>query len=122
MKQQQDEYFKTLEIVENLKHQLNLVDRDQNRILTEKDGYLRQLTYTRAELERFQRDNSDLSSQVCSKRDFFRIFVPEKIYRQLFQIRELLYCIEKIRRGDYDTLTNRSADGNLNSEELFLYR
>uniref|UniRef100_A0A915K217 Uncharacterized protein n=1 Tax=Romanomermis culicivorax TaxID=13658 RepID=A0A915K217_ROMCU len=103
LKQQQNEYYRTVDHLEQVKMQLTAQQDDYQRLLNEKDANLRQLTFAKAELERFQRDNADLTSQV----------------------RELLQCIEKVRRGDYDAVTvnrfEQISDSTLNAEDFYLY-
>lgn len=48
-----------------MKAQLGDVDGEKQRLISAKDSIARELVYTKAELERYQRDNEDLSMQVC---------------------------------------------------------
>lgn len=47
-----------------LQQQLNQAASEQSRLSQHADATLRELKYTKAELERFQRDNADISAQL----------------------------------------------------------
>ena len=66
MKQQRDDYLRTLDVCENMKAQLADVGNERQKLVAQKDAVARELAYTKAELERHQRDNQDLSAQVSS--------------------------------------------------------
>uniref|UniRef100_A0A914X8C9 Nucleoprotein TPR n=1 Tax=Plectus sambesii TaxID=2011161 RepID=A0A914X8C9_9BILA len=92
MKQQRDDYIRTLDVCENLKAQLADVGNERQKLLAEKDAVARELAYTKAELERHQRDNHDLSAQV----------------------RQLLHVLERTRMAE-------AGDVDAN-DDLFLFR
>lgn len=48
----------------NLQKQLEVVGEEMQRIEGTRDAAVRELAYTRAELERYQRDNENLGRQV----------------------------------------------------------
>lgn len=62
--QQRFEFDKMTNICSNLTTQLETADEDKQRLLSSRDAIARELAYTRAELERCQRDNEDLNRQV----------------------------------------------------------
>jgi len=49
---------------DNFKRQLADADKEIQQSLSVRDSLQRQLTYTRTELERYQRENGNLSTQV----------------------------------------------------------
>uniref|UniRef100_A0A915Q1E2 Nucleoprotein TPR/MLP1 domain-containing protein n=1 Tax=Setaria digitata TaxID=48799 RepID=A0A915Q1E2_9BILA len=62
--QQRIEYEKISDLCSNLQEQLQSADQERLRLENARDAAARELTYTRAELERYQRDVEDLSRQV----------------------------------------------------------
>ncbi|MCP9263943.1 Viral A-type inclusion protein repeat containing protein [Dirofilaria immitis] len=62
--QQRIEYEKMLDLCNNLQQQLQSVEQERLKLENARDAATRELTYTRAELERYQRDVEDLSRQV----------------------------------------------------------
>ncbi len=64
IKQQREEYLRSLEMNDNFKRQLADADKEIQQSLSVRDSLQRQLTYTRTELERYQRENGNLSTQV----------------------------------------------------------
>lgn len=69
-------------VIENLKRQLAEAAKEQQTMTNEKDTVTRQLTYTKAELERYQRDNADLAAQVWTPK--FGISLQEGLNRGQF--------------------------------------
>ncbi|EJW86401.1 viral A-type inclusion protein repeat containing protein, partial [Wuchereria bancrofti] len=62
--QQRIEYEKISDLCNNLQEQLQSVEQERLKLENARDAATRELTYTRAELERYQRDVEDLSRQV----------------------------------------------------------
>ncbi len=66
LKQQKDDLEGARDVNQKLRDQLSQAADEQQAIRGEKDTVARELIYTRAELERYQRDCADLSSQARS--------------------------------------------------------
>ncbi|VDK40100.1 unnamed protein product, partial [Gongylonema pulchrum] len=62
--QQRVELEKMTHTCSNLQKQLESEQEERSKLEKARDAALRELTYTRAELERYQRDTEDLSKQV----------------------------------------------------------
>ncbi|VDN84600.1 unnamed protein product [Brugia pahangi] len=62
--QQRIEYEKVSDLCNNLQEQLQSVEQERLKLENARDAATRELTYTRAELERYQRDVEDLNRQV----------------------------------------------------------
>ncbi|VDK82623.1 unnamed protein product [Litomosoides sigmodontis] len=62
--QQRVEYEKMSDLCKNLQEQLQSAEQEHLKLENARDAATRELTYTRAELERYQRDVEDLSRQV----------------------------------------------------------
>lgn len=62
--QQRVEYEKMSDLCNNLQEQLQSAEQERLKLENARDAATRELTYTRAELERYQRDVEDLSRQV----------------------------------------------------------
>ncbi|KAK6104821.1 hypothetical protein QQG55_17780 [Brugia pahangi] len=62
--QQRIEYEKVSDLCNNLQEQLQSVEQERVKLENARDAATRELTYTRAELERYQRDVEDLNRQV----------------------------------------------------------
>ncbi|EJD73977.1 viral A-type inclusion protein repeat containing protein [Loa loa] len=62
--QQRIEYEKISDLCNNLQEQLQSAEQERLKLENARDAATRELTYTRAELERYQRDVEDLSRQV----------------------------------------------------------
>lgn len=104
MKRQREEKEELIRGVDCLKAQLRDVDMEMKDTITERDRLQRQLTYAKAESERYQRENRDLQSQVT----------------------QLLSCIEFVRQG-YDAETtpliaSPNASSRYRSDQLVLFR
>uniref|UniRef100_A0A0R3RZU7 TPR_MLP1_2 domain-containing protein n=1 Tax=Elaeophora elaphi TaxID=1147741 RepID=A0A0R3RZU7_9BILA len=62
--QQRIEFEKMSDLCNNLQEQLQSAEQERLKLENARDAATRELTYTRAELERYQRDVEDLSRQV----------------------------------------------------------
>lgn len=62
--QQRAEYERLNELCSALQEQLQSADEERQRLVSARDAASRELAYTKAELERTQRDNDDLAKQV----------------------------------------------------------
>ncbi|KAL3995620.1 hypothetical protein ACH3XW_26595 [Acanthocheilonema viteae] len=62
--QQRIEYEKMSDLCNNLQEQLQSAEQERLKLENARDAATRELTYTRAELERYQRDVEDLNRQV----------------------------------------------------------
>ncbi|MFH4984259.1 hypothetical protein AB6A40_010968 [Gnathostoma spinigerum] len=64
LSKQREEYEAVSEMCENLKDQLRAAEDERERLLSSRDEVGRELTYTKTELEHYQRENEDLARQL----------------------------------------------------------
>uniref|UniRef100_A0A915B058 Nucleoprotein TPR n=1 Tax=Parascaris univalens TaxID=6257 RepID=A0A915B058_PARUN len=62
--QQRNEYERVSELCAKLRNQLQSADEERQRLVSARDAATRELAYTKAELERYQRDNEDMARQT----------------------------------------------------------
>jgi hypothetical protein len=64
LKRQREDFLRLQDLSDNLQMQLAHADEQRERIVARLDERERELAFTRAELERAQRDTADLAKQV----------------------------------------------------------
>ncbi|VDK43065.1 unnamed protein product [Anisakis simplex] len=62
--QQRVEHERVSELCTRLQNQLQTADDERQHLISAKDAATRELAYTKAELERYQRDNEDMARQI----------------------------------------------------------
>uniref|UniRef100_A0A0N5AU60 TMF_TATA_bd domain-containing protein n=1 Tax=Syphacia muris TaxID=451379 RepID=A0A0N5AU60_9BILA len=94
LSQQREKYDKMNELCSNLRQQLQNADEDHAKLISARDSAARELAYTKAELERAQRDNDNLAKQV----------------RHLLYVSEVNKIFEE---GDVDSFSVSDEDRNI---------
>ncbi|KJH49758.1 hypothetical protein DICVIV_04098 [Dictyocaulus viviparus] len=91
-----------------LQEQLKEADEARCRLESVRDATIRELAFTRAELEKFQRDYASASKQV--RRLFVLIIQFLRIASVLLKVQHLLFVLERERQGGENDVDNNDEE------------